>query len=449
MAPGAAAPPGGGTIWVGIDDTDSPRGGCTTWVLTELLALARESKVDLIGEPRLVRLNPNIPWKTRGNAALSARFGVGAGPPRTVGEVDGAPIRSYARGRALPREVRDGFRTAAWERVLRRARRGDPGTDPALVTTDRPLPASLYWRAVREVVPVEDVRTTLVRVGAWWRTDGSDRGLIGASATIAWPGRRPTWELTAYRSENRTDRVRRVDARSVLAAARRHPSLFLSFDPRTRRLLVSPHTACPVLFGLRSTRPGPALLARRMVRSEPVDRWVLFRTNQGSGDHLVDRPARDLAAYLSARFRATVARPPEVRPGGHVVLPVTAEDGVEVDCLAFEPTKTLPRVAQQLVPGDRLVVWGSSGPGPSFRLEGFRLEALVDRGRGREPPRCPTCGRVARSLGRDRGYRCPSCRHRLPPEAARQRRAGATLALGEYHPTPSARRHLAPRAPEP
>ncbi|MGD0250590.1 MAG: DUF1743 domain-containing protein, partial [Thermoplasmata archaeon] len=219
-------------------------------------------------------------------------------------------------------------------------------------------------------------------------------------------------------------------------------------DPRTRRLLVSPHTACPVLFGLRSTRSGPVLRARRTIRSEPVDRWVLFRTNQGSGDHLASRSAGDLAPYLSARFRATVTSPPEVRPGGHVLLRVTGDDGATVDCLAFEPTKTLPRVAQRLLPGDRLVLWGSRGRDSPFRLEGIRLVGLVDRGVGRRLPRCDACDRATRSLGTARGYRCPSCHRRFPPEAGRPRRAKTSLPLGEYHPTPSARRHLAPRAPE-
>jgi tRNA(Ile2)-agmatinylcytidine synthase len=417
-------------------------------VLTELLALARDEGVDLIGEPRLVRLNPNIPWKTRGNAALSARFGVGVGPSRRVGEVEGRSVRAFDRGRALPPGLRDRFREAAWDRVLRRAERGEPGTDPAMVASEHPLPSELYWRTVREVVPVAEVRRVLSRGGTWWRTDGSPRGLVGAAAAIAWPGRRATWELTAYRTPERVGRPRRVSAESVRSVQARHPSLFLCHDPRTRRVMVSPHTACPVLFGLRSTRPGPVLLARQEVRSEPVDRWVLFRTNQGSGDHLAWRPADRIGPFLSARFRATVRGRPEVRPGGHVVLPVTDENGSPVECLAFEPTKTLPRLAQRLVPGDRLVVWGSRARDPTFRLEGIRLVRTAPRPPIRAPPQCPDCARAARSLGTGRGYRCRSCHRRFPPEAARSLGTPSAPLVGEYHPTASARRHLAPRAPE-
>ena len=356
-------------MWIGIDDTDSTRGGCTTWVLTELLALAREEEIDLLGEPRLVRLNPNIPWKTRGNAALSARFGRGEEPRRRLGEIDGKAIWSFRAGRSLRLRDAARFRTAAWERVLAGSRLDDPGTDPAMVAADRRLPASLYWRAVREVVPVDAVRSLLKAQGVWWRTHGSSRGLVGASASIAWPGHHPTWELSSYRGEARIGRSRRIDVESVRAAARHYPALFLCHDARTRRLLVAPHTACPVLYGLRAPQPGPLFRARRLVRSEPIDRWVLFRTNQATGDHLDWRTAEAIGPYRSARVRATVSSGPEVLAGGHVRLSLLGDDGGSLACLAFEPTKTLPRVAASLVPGDLVIVWGSRQADPTFRLE--------------------------------------------------------------------------------
>jgi len=417
-------------------------------VLTELLSLAGEQGVDLIGEPRLVRLNPNIPWKTRGNAALSAHFGRGQGRASRVGEIAGEPVRAYRSGRPLsPATVRR-FREAAWARVLAGAR-SEEGTDPALVVTDRRLPAELYWSAVREVVPVRATRRALAQVGAWWRTRTSDRGLVGAAAAIAWAGHHPTWEVTAYRPAERWGEPRQVDATSVRRAAHRYPGLFLCDDPRTRRLLVAPHSPCPILFGLRGTDPASLLRARRAIRSESVERWVLFRTNQASGDHLERRSIRELGPYLSARIDSTVARAPETLTGGHVRLGVIDREGDSLDCFAFEPTKTLPPVVRSLGVGDRVVIWGGRGRDPTFRLEGIRLVHLAARFGPRETPTCADCGRRARSLGTARGYRCPTCHRRWPPEAAVSLRIPPRYPPGEYHPTPSARRHLHPRGPEP
>lgn len=417
-------------------------------MLTELLSLARETGVDLIGEPRLVRLNPNIPFKTRGNAALSARFARGSGDRRCIGEIRGEPVWAYRNGQRLPHGVAEAFRESAWTRVLAGAR-SEEGTDPALVVTDRRLPADLYWKAVREVVSVDSTRRTLREVGAWWRTRTSERGLVGAAAAIAWAGHHPTWEVTTYRLPERWGEPRKVDGGSVRRAARHFPGLFLCEDPRTRRLLVAPHTPCPVLFGLRGTDAAALLAARREVRSEPVERWVLFRTNQGTGDHLKSRVVRDVGPYLSARITATVARPPENLVGGHMRLEVVDRERVPLECLAFEPTKTLPQVVRGLATGDRVIVWGGRGHDPAFRLEGIRLVRLVARVGRPKGPRCMRCDRRARSLGRARGYRCPTCRRRWPPESAVSPRVAPRFPVGEYHPTPSARRHLHPRGPEP
>jgi len=417
-------------------------------VLTELLRLARDLGVDLLGDPRLVRLNPNIPWKTRGNAALSARFGRGRGPRRRIGEADGRPLWSYRSGRELDGRSAREFLNAAWERVLARARTGDPGTDPAMVAVHRRLPAAFYWQTVREVVPVGRARRLLRAAGAVVRTEGDDRGIVGAAASVAWPARHGTWELIAYREPTAGGRGRYVEASSVRAAQARHPQLFLCHDPRTRRVLIAPHTHCPILFGLRGTDPRAPLRARREIVSEPVERWVLFWTNQGTGDHLSPRAFRALEPYGSAVLNGWVAGEPETLRGGHVRFPIRDDVGESVDCIAFEPTKTLPRVARTLRAGDRVRVWGGTGEDLTFRLEGIRVLHLVPR-RGRlEPPPCGKCGGRTRSMGTARGYRCPDCRTRYPPEAARPSRALPRYGPGEYHPTASARRHLHPRAPE-
>jgi tRNA(Ile2)-agmatinylcytidine synthase len=431
---------------LGVDDTDAPGGGCTTFVLTELVALGRSHGLDLLGEPRLVRLNPNVPWKTRGNAALSVDLGHGVGKRRTVGRIGGRSVGAYPQGRAPTVSETDRFREAAWSLVLELSEEAE-GTDPAFVVADRPPSRALYERAVGGLCEPGEVAHALDRAGIWWRTYRSDRGIVGAAAAAAWPGRRRTWELISYREPGASG-PRRVDLESVRAAARREPHLFLCDDPLTRRLLVAPHTPCPILFGLRSTTPEGALRARRWVRSEPVDRWLLCRTNQATGDHLRYATVGVGGPFRPARFRATVESPPRTVRGGHVDVRLRHE-GEFVDCRVFEPTKTLPRVAASLRPGDSVEVWGGTGGDPTFRVEGFRILGLVPRLAPGAAPRCGSCGRRARSLGAARGYRCPGCHRRWPPESARARRVPAKFGRGTYHPTPSARRHLAPLGPEP
>ena len=73
---------------------------CTTYLATELIREFKE--YDLIGNPRLVRLNPNVPWKTRGNGAISLLLGKGQGKKRKIGQLGGKDLFAYDFGTNLP-----------------------------------------------------------------------------------------------------------------------------------------------------------------------------------------------------------------------------------------------------------------------------------------------------------------------------------------------------------
>ena len=58
---------------IGIDDTDSNDGMCTTY-LGALLLDELQAYGTLETLPLLIRLNPTIPYKTRGNAAVALKI---------------------------------------------------------------------------------------------------------------------------------------------------------------------------------------------------------------------------------------------------------------------------------------------------------------------------------------------------------------------------------------
>ena len=60
----------GKSLHIGIDDTDNRSGGCTTHLAFKVTEqILRKTNACFIDYPLLIRLNPNVPWKTRGNAA--------------------------------------------------------------------------------------------------------------------------------------------------------------------------------------------------------------------------------------------------------------------------------------------------------------------------------------------------------------------------------------------
>jgi tRNA(Ile2)-agmatinylcytidine synthase len=432
-------------VWVGIDDTDSPKGGCTTWALTELL---REiDDLDLIGYPRLVRLNPNVPFKTRGNAALSACWGHGTGKPIKVGEFKGKPLMSYPRGRRTTRAEQDALLEKVVRIVKRSAQWGQKGTDPAISISDRLLPEELYWRTVREKVTPAQAKEFLSTVpGSVSIAYGDGQGAVGATASIAWPARKHTWEIIAYRPRERWGTKRVVSGDSVRVMDSEFPETFLSWDDKTRRVLITPHTPCPILFGIRARKPDhlPGALAR--IESEPFDRWVIFKSNQATGDHLQEVAISEAGAGTSPVLKGRVLRPPKTLRGGHVLFELADPSG-EMPCLVFEPTKTLPPVARQLKPGDQLKVWGSLSwdeKERTLRVEGMKVLRLAPSWKKLSNPVCPSCGHSTSSLGKGKGFRCKKCRVTVPSESAPSAPETRADFRGTHMPTFSARRHLAP-----
>ncbi len=51
-------------VHLGIDDTDSHDGMCTTFLATLIVDLLIKQSVRFLDFPKLIRLNPNIPYKT-------------------------------------------------------------------------------------------------------------------------------------------------------------------------------------------------------------------------------------------------------------------------------------------------------------------------------------------------------------------------------------------------
>ncbi len=419
-------------LWIGVDDTDSLRGMCTTFLATEFVReLTRD--LDLIGYPRLVRLNPNIPWKTRGNGAIAMAVGRGLGTPRSAGRIDGRDIPAFPRG------APDGDPAAILNRLSPLVERwsdlSQEGTDPGLVVLRRKPAPGLYWRAVREVVPKSHARRAIEGLGTY-RTWKRGRGLIGASAACAWRPRDRTWEVLAYRTRERWGTPRDVDPESVRRMDRKFPSTFNNYDFENRRVVIAPRTPCPVLLGIRGDSADDLPDAYRTIRSEQADRWLVFLTNQGTDDHV--RGSSTRSPWTAGQFGGIVSRPPVTLPGGHVVFGL---DGWDVT--VYEPAKQFRRIARSLIPGDSVEVVGSIREEPrTINAEKIHVVSLVRNRVKVSNPTCPECGDRMKSMGAQVPFRCPRCKTRVARSAATYRVLGRGIQRGWYEPPAGSRRHL-------
>jgi len=424
-----------GTL-LAFDDTDSPDGMCTTYLAT--LMIEELEEYDLIGLPRLVRLDPNVPWKTRGNAAICLQFGEGRGRSRPCGYLPGREVRCYEYGRPADRKQLMGKAS----RVLEAAAQFDCGkTNPGIVVSERKPSPSLYWDAVREVVSMRRVETLLGACGAEWRKYKSGRGIIGAAAAMSWRPRDRTWEVIAYRHPSLFGKPRKVDPKSVVAMDKATKRTFNNYDYENGHMAISPGSPCPILFGIRGDSPAELLRAKGMIRGEKPDRWLLFLTNQGTDDHIVRRRIGALKLMDSAMVRAKVVTSPVTVPGKHVILRVS--DGDEIDAAFYEPSRGFREVARALLPGDEVTLYGSVRDDRlTLNVEKLHVSRLVKDKRKVHNPICKKCGKSMGSMGSGQGYRCKKCGAKSPGSAAETRLYERSISEGWYEPPVASRRHL-------
>lgn len=395
---------------IGIDDTDSPAGMCTTY-LGALLARKLERAGMPVRDARLVRLNPNVTYKTRGNAAICL-------------DVKGSTEEIFSMARALVEDYAD-FSCE--------------NTNPGIVAVDETPPPGFYYRAVRDFCTLDEALSILRESGARYRGYKNGRGLIGATAAVCSTFADPTYELLAYREEERWGTPRMVDESSVFAADdHTYPHTWDSVDRERGVVVCVPHTPDPVLFGIRGERPGWVSYAREWIVSEKPSVEQVFVTNQGTDEHLTGGHIGDLREGCSYMVRGTVSDLPVTGRGGHVSF--SMEDaGIFVRCMAYEPTKGFREVIRRLRPGDEVVAAGSY-KGESINLEKIQVVRLSQEVIAR-PPVCERCGKRMTSAGSKKGYKCRRCGGRATtPERVTEHR---TLPPGWYEVTPSARRHLA------
>ena len=409
---------------IGLDDTDSRRGMCTTYLAYKIAGLvSREKRAGFLDYPRLIRFNPNVPWKTRGNGAVSMKIRTGRSPGPVKDRItrlvrrysdteNGAnPGLVFYEGAAIPAELRDFSRTALWTLI----RRGS-------------------------------AKKFAVKNGLETFHLGNGQGLVGAIGAIGYEFGDSTVELLCYRKRAMFGKQRAISADSVHMMQRdSYPRTFNSYDTKRNRVLIAPHGPDPVFYGLRGEDPASLCRASGAIKfDERLDGHMIFRSNQGTGDHLKNRiDVHDLAPYTSGTVEGTVSGSPEAHPGGHVTFSLSS-DGTDVGCAVYRPTG-LSQVVRQLTGGDRIRIGGgvrrSTRRHPrTVNVELIEVLKLVSLTVLANPP-CKKCGKNMKSKGRNQGFACIRCKTHAAEKVAK--RVVRNVKKRRYVPDVSAHRHLA------
>ena len=204
-------------------------------------------------------------------------------------------------------------------------------------------------RALYTVMGLREARGLIKKYGMKSFSLRSHQGLVGALAGVGnLLSSDHTYEIISYRKD--ASLPRRLQLSRVMQLES-FPGTFSSYDPGARRVMISPHGPDPVLCGVRGETPVEVKHAfESLLPLENLHGYMIFRSNQGTGEHLAQRISLDNPrTYHSGIVTGNVSSVPRPELGGHVFFSLENPEG-KISCACYEPTGEFRASAMSLIP---------------------------------------------------------------------------------------------------
>jgi tRNA(Ile2)-agmatinylcytidine synthase len=408
-------------LHIGIDDTDSPKGMCTTFLSYKIVKFLEKEEIQFVDFPSLIRFNPNIPWKTRGNGAV--RLIIKTKNPKKIKDKitqfvvnysdtkNGAnPGLVFFQSKEIPTSFHNFSKLALWKLISR--------------------------RQAKQFVSENNIDSFYL---------GNGQGLVGAISAVGYKFFDHTFELLCYRKKSQFGKRRCISRNSVKKMqSTTFPETFSSYDNENDRVLITPHGPDPVFYGIRGETVRSVVKASTIVDvDEKLDGYMVFKSNQGTGDHLKNElEVDDLKPYTSGFLVGEVCNKPVTKQGGHVFFSIQVKDQ-KIRCAIYKPTK-ITKIARNLIPGDKIHIGGGIRKASKNHVRIFNIEFLrvihLAKNNLLTNPTCKKCNKKMKSKGSKQGFECIKCGNTSVSKSTSEIPRKIQCKL--YLPSLSAHRHL-------
>ncbi len=163
----------------------------------------------------------------------------------------------------------------------------------------------------------------------------------------------------SYRKKESLEKKEKISIDSVKKMQEKtFPYTFNSFDTKKGRVLIAPHGPDPVFYGVRGENVDSLVNATEILQSdEKLDGYMIFKSNQGTGDHLKNElNSKTMKPYASGTLTGVVSNTPKITKGGHVFFTINSKNN-EFWCAVYKETGMLT-TASNLIIGDEISVGG-------------------------------------------------------------------------------------------
>ena len=379
------------TLHIGFDDTDSPKGMCTTFLAYKIVDYLKKQDSEFLDFPQLIRFNPNIPWKTRGNGAVSLKIKT-KNPSKIKNKIknfvskysdikNGAnPGLVFYENKTIPTHFTDFSKLALWQLINRNQAKKFASKNNL----------EIFFK-------------------------GNGQGLVGAIGAISYHFDDHTLELLSYRKPSKFGKERKISSQSVKVMQQKtFPYTFNSFDDKKSKVLITPHGPDPVFYGIRGEKVDSLLKATKILETEEkLEGHMIFKSNQGTGDHLKNTFTKTtLKPYASGTITGIVSCDPKIEKGGHVFFSINC-NGDELRCAVYKPTG-ISSIVLGLIKGDKICVGGGIRKASKIHPRILNLEFIdvldLKKNIKKSNPICTNCNKTMKSKGQNQGFQCIKCR---------------------------------------
>ena len=375
---------------IGFDDTDSPKGMCTTFLAYKIVDLLHKQNTEFLDFPKLIRFNPNVPWKTRGNGAVSIK--IKTKNPSKVKQQIKRLVLKYS-------DIQN-------------------GANPGLVFFESDSIPSEFTNfsnlALWQLINRDDAKKFVKKNNLEFFYQGNGQGLVGAIGAIGYDFHDHTLELLSYRKSKKFGKERKLSTENVKNMQEKtFPNTFNSFDTNKERILIMPHGPDPVFYGIRGENVDSLVRATKILNNnEKLDGYMIFKSNQGTGDHLKNElNVETMKPYASGKITGVVSNSPKIVKGGHVFFKIFSKDH-EFWCAVYKPTG-ISVIAANLIPGDKICVGGGVRKASKNFPRIINLEFIeiihLENNISISNPFCRECNKKMKSKGKNQGFQCIRC----------------------------------------
>ncbi len=378
--------------------------------------------------PLLIRLNPVIPFKTRGNAATSFSLRI---PEKKVNSLKNLVVSEFLE-------------------YLETVRGG--GVEPGLAFLYGKVPAKLnklYRKALTDYVHKDYITRVVNELSESVEIPlGYSRGLVGALAAIGASNSLSecTYEILVYRVKDNYLRERCIDKETVrLMDSEFRDQTFLNYDYVNDKPLIMPSGRNPVLLGIRGEDPAILVRALKTLKlCEEFEGWLIYKTNQGLNAHHVERSVEEFRPYQTGCIKGKVIERPKILLGGDVLLKLSDLESKSSLWVVFFKETGLGKIARYLASGDVIKVCGGGKWWEDLGLviHGDLLEVIELVSEVLKNPKCPLCGHRMKSAGRGKGWKCLACGYRSLTLSKEKAKIDRKIVTKIYRPVDSAVKHL-------